>query len=106
MATPVSRSICIPWLAFACTCICELGITSIYLQLLGMCLLGVGIYVQVDTTFGELGFDDYLTSPSIVLMVVGSILFLLGFLGCFGALFELLPILIIVSPLIHINVQC
>lgn len=62
-----------------------------------MALLGIGIYVQVETAIDSLGLSGLLSNPAIVMIILGAILFLLGFCGCFGALLELFPLLVIVS---------
>ena len=54
----------------------------------------IGTFVQVEPTFRELALDNILTSPAIIL---GAVLFFIGFCGCFGALLELFVLLMIVS---------
>ena len=68
------------------------------LQLLGVALLGAGVYVLTapETNLDNVEVDNFLTAPAIVFCIIGGILFLLGFCGCFGALLELyLPLLIV-----------
>lgn len=67
-----------------------------YMQLLGMALLAIGIYVQVETTFDMLMLSSVLTNPAIVMIILGSLLFILGFCGCLGALLEVFFLLVIV----------
>ena len=67
------------------------------LQLLGIALLAIGIYVQVETTFDRLMLSDAFTNPAIGMIVIGSMLFILGFCGCLGALLEVFFLLVIVS---------
>ena len=59
--------------------------------------MAIGIYVQVETAFDNLNLDSVLTSPAIALIIIGGVLTIVGFCGCFGALFELFILLIIVS---------
>ena len=61
-----------------------------------MALLGIGIYVQVETAFDGLQLNDLITSPAIALIIIGAVLFLIGFCGCLGALLELFVLLIVV----------
>ena len=61
-----------------------------------MALLGIGIYVQVETAFDGLQLNDLITSPAIALIIIGTVLFLIGFCGCLGALLELFVLLIVV----------
>lgn len=63
-------------------------------------ILAIGIYVQVETGFSDLSLGSVLTSPAIVLIIIGAVLFVVGFCGCFGALLELFPLLLIVSSLL------
>ncbi len=65
--------------------------------MLGVLILAIGIYVQVETGFSELSLDSVLTSPAIALVIIGAVLFIVGFCGCFGALLEIFPLLLIVS---------
>lgn len=67
------------------------------LQLLGVALLAIGIYVQVESTFDMLRLSSVLTSPAIVMIILGGLLFILGFCGCLGALLEVFFLLVIVS---------
>lgn len=60
----------------------------------------MGIYVQVETVFDGLGVSDLLTNPAIALIILGGFLFIIGFLGCFGALLEFYYVLIIVSTVL------
>ena len=68
-------------------------------QIVGMALLGIGIYLQVETAIDNLGLSGLLSNPAIILIIIGSVLFLLGFCGCFGALLELFFLLVIVRTL-------
>lgn len=71
------------------------------LQILGMALLAIGIYVQVETAFDGLQLNDLITNPSIAMIILGSVLFLIGFCGCLGALLELFILLIVVRLYTH-----
>ncbi len=64
-----------------------------------MVLLAIGIYVQVESTFDELMLGSLLTSPAIIIIILGSLLLILGFCGCLGALLEIFFLLIIVSKI-------
>ncbi|CAH6788204.1 tetraspanin-18 [Phodopus roborovskii] len=56
----------------------------------GACLLGVGIWVLVDPTgFREIvATNPLLTTGAYIVLAMGGLLFLLGFLGCCGAVRE------------------
>lgn len=66
-------------------------------QLLGVALLAIGIYVQVESTFDMLQLSSVLTSPAIAMIILGGLLFILGFCGCLGALLEVFLLLVAVS---------
>ena len=68
-------------------------------QLLGVALLGAGVYALTapETNLENLDADNFLTAPAILLCIIGGLLFILGFCGCFGALLELYIPLIVVS---------
>ena len=70
--------------------------THTHTQLLGVALLAIGIYVQVETTFDMLELSALLTNPAIVMIILGAFLFILGFCGCIGALLEIFFLLLIV----------
>ena len=61
------------------------------LQLCGIALLGAGIYALTapETNLDDLDVGDFLTTPAIFLVIIGGLLFILGFCGCFGALLEI-----------------
>lgn len=73
------------------------GSCCFFPQLLGVGLLAIGIYVQVESTFDMLRLSSILTSPAIVMIIIGALLFILGFCGCLGALLEIFFLLVIVS---------
>lgn len=81
--------------------VCSLGVVSysslLIIQLLGIFCLAIGIFVQTESSFQDLNLGAIITSPAIVLIVIGAVLFIIGFCGCFGALLELFVLLIIVS---------
>ncbi len=64
----------------------------IYFQLLGCAILGVGIWVRVDPNLSKYvdnsGTFDYLYTGAYILIVVGVIVMIIGFLGCCGAIRE------------------
>ena len=82
-----------------------------YFQLLGCAVLGIGIWIKVDpNTFheyssnknfasflDELNTVSYLSIGAYVLIAVGSVIMLIGFLGCCGAIRESQCMLISVS---------
>lgn len=72
-------------------------------QLLGVALLAIGIYVQVESTFDMLRLSSVLTSPAIAMIILGGMLFILGFCGCLGALLEIFYLLVVVSNHKSIN---
>ena len=43
-----------------------------------------------------MNLSSLLSNPSIAIIVIGAILFIIGFCGCFGALLEIAFLLIIV----------
>lgn len=49
-----------------------------------------------------LGLSDFLTNPSIIIIVLGSFLFIIGFCGCLGALLEIFFLLVIYAVLLSI----
>lgn len=68
-------------------------------QLGGACLLGLGIWVMVDPTgFREIvAANPLLITGAYILLAMGGLLFLLGFLGCCGAVRENKCLLLFVS---------
>lgn len=68
-------------------------------QLGGACLLGIGIWVLVDPTgFREIvATNPLLTTGAYIVLAMGGLLFLLGFLGCCGAVRENRCLLLFVS---------
>ena len=71
-------------------------------QLGGACLLGLGIWVIVDPTgFREIvAANPLLITGAYILLAMGGLLFLLGFLGCCGAIRENKCLLLFVSTAI------
>ena len=64
-------------------------------QLSGGAMLGIGIWLRVDDSILELikltefaTDGDQMENVSYVLIAVGAFVFLVGFLGCFGAITE------------------
>lgn len=68
-------------------------------QLGGACLLGIGVWVMVDPTgFREIvAANPLLITGAYILLAMGGLLFLLGFLGCCGAVRENKCLLLFVS---------
>ena len=63
------------------------------MQLSGVAILGVGIWLRVDESVLELidfveidESDPLLKYAALVLIAVGSLVFVVGFVGCLGAL--------------------
>ncbi|XP_071947735.1 tetraspanin-33-like isoform X2 [Antedon mediterranea] len=58
--------------------------------LFGIVLMGIGIWalVERESETSINSYVDFFTDPSIVLIVVGALAFILGFSGCVGALRE------------------
>ncbi|XP_077992662.1 tetraspanin-33-like [Glandiceps talaboti] len=57
--------------------------------IIGFLLLGLGIWATLEKGIGNvMDHLDIITDPAIVLIVVGSGIFILGFSGCVGALRE------------------
>uniref|UniRef100_A0A8C9P4X4 Tetraspanin n=1 Tax=Spermophilus dauricus TaxID=99837 RepID=A0A8C9P4X4_SPEDA len=80
---------------------------NFFIFLGGTCLLGVGIWVMVDPTgFREVvAANPLLFTGAYVLLAMGGLLFLLGFLGCCGAVRENKCLLLFVSsPSSHVTV--
>lgn len=73
----------------------------LFLQLGGCFLLGVGVWVLLD----PMGFREIVAANPLlftgvyVVVALGSLLFLLGFLGCCGAIRENKCLLLLVSLL-------
>ncbi|XP_070283942.1 tetraspanin-18 isoform X2 [Myotis yumanensis] len=63
---------------------------NFFIFLGGACLLGIGIWVMVDPTgFREIvAANPLLITGVYILLAMGGLLFLLGFLGCCGAIRE------------------
>lgn len=66
--------------------------------MLGCALLAAGIFAQIEIgALEDIGVDGLLYSPSIILICLGGVMFILGFCGCLGALREVFILLVIVS---------
>ena len=61
-------------------------------QLLGCAILGVGIWVRVDTNFKEYVDNseafNYLYACAYILIAIGVVVMIVGFLGCCGSIRE------------------
>jgi hypothetical protein len=83
-----------------------LFVTNVVVWLLGVALLGAGVYVLTapETNLDNVDVDNFLTAPAILLCIIGGVLFLLGFCGCFGALLELYIPLIVYTGILSVLV--
>lgn len=83
------------------------------MQLAGATIMGVGIWVKVDSgsLLGILENLDgssvvsQLVSVSYVLMAVGGVLLVIGFLGCCGAIRESKCMLLTVSDVLEVKAE-
>jgi CD63 antigen len=74
---------------------------NILLQLCGIAILALGVVVKVGSkNYAERMKDitDNLTFPAITLIVIGSIIFVIAFFGCCGAIRESHCMVVTVSP--------
>lgn len=85
-----------------------LTMLSSFPQLGGSFLLGVGVWVLVDPTgFREIvAANPLLFTGVYVILGMGGMLFLLGFLGCCGAIRENKCLLLFVSQPTHLKLMC
>lgn len=62
----------------------------ILFQLMGLALLGIGIYVRTLKDLGSVikSTVPWFFDPSIYFIIIGAFIFILAFLGCIGALRE------------------
>lgn len=76
-----------------------------FLQLGGACLLGIGVWIVADPDGFQTLFtsNPLLSASGYILLIVGLALALLGFLGCFGAIRENKPLLLVVSLICRIG---
>ena len=88
----------------------SLEIIYFLLQLCGGAMLGVGIWALVDDSFSDYieivnfeGSNPYFNHAVYMLIAIGAIIFLVGFLGCCGALCESTTMLLFVSSLLLID---
>lgn len=66
-------------------------------QLIGGLTVGVGLYARFEKTAYQDFFNDIFMDPAFALIIVGGIMFILGFTGCIGALRENVCLLKFVS---------
>ena len=74
----------------------------VHLQLLGIAILALGIYVIVlssDPAIQNIAGSS-LSAPGIVLVILGVLLVVIGFCGWLGALREIFVLLVVVSVLL------
>ncbi|XP_037057829.1 leukocyte surface antigen CD53-like, partial [Peromyscus leucopus] len=64
----------------------------------GCCILGFGIYLLVQNTYGVLFRNLPFLTLGNVLVIVGSIIMVVAFLGCMGSIKENKCLLMSVSP--------
>lgn len=85
-----------------------LFLTNVLIWLVGMAILALGIYIQVDQSLATIEQDlmlgQAISAPAIFLIVIGALLFIIGFCGCFGALLEIFFLLVIYSILLSVVV--
>jgi len=65
--------------------------------LIGGLTVGVGLYARFEKTAYQDFFNDIVMDPAFALIIVGGIMFILGFTGCIGALRENVCLLKFVS---------
>lgn len=75
----------------------NLFIYSANFQISGLGILIAGIVVLNDVTDFNHFLDGRLTAPPIILIVTGLLVFIIAFLGCYGALKESPKLLLAVS---------
>lgn len=61
---------------------------NVFFWLIGGITVAVGIYARLEKSKYQSFFDDIVMDPAFVLIIVGGIMFILGFTGCIGALRE------------------
>ena len=69
---------------------------GLFVQVIGASILGIGIYAEIEKRDYE-AVTDVFVSPSSLMIAVGAIMFILGFVGCIGVLRENITLLKIVS---------
>jgi len=84
-------------------------IQIILLQLCGLAILIIGVLVQIGKQNYSKDLDEItqnFTFPAITLIVLGSIVFIIAFLGCCGAIRESHCMIITVSLLSNFILSC
>jgi tetraspanin-33 len=82
----------------------------IVFQLMGALLVAIGLYAFVDKwqTIGSVKLTniyDVVLNLSLVLIIMGGIIFVMSFMGCIGALRENTCLLRFVSLILHTNTR-
>ncbi|XP_031567261.1 tetraspanin-17-like [Actinia tenebrosa] len=72
-------SLCVKYLLF---------FFNVFFWLIGGLMISIGLYARFEKTAYQEFFSDVLTDPAFALIIVGAIMFILGFSGCIGALRE------------------
>ncbi|KAK3752329.1 hypothetical protein QZH41_010349 [Actinostola sp. cb2023] len=72
-------SICVKYLVF---------FFNVFFWVIGGLMIAVGLYARLEKTAYQEFFSDILTDPAFALIIVGCVMFILGFSGCIGALRE------------------
>lgn len=81
---------------------CKLHYTACYLlQIVGIGILGIGIYAwyekQMFENISTLTDTEFFVDPGLIFIIVGAVIFVIGFSGCVGALRENTCLLMFVS---------
>ncbi|KAL5497325.1 hypothetical protein EMCRGX_G013784 [Ephydatia muelleri] len=69
---------------------------------IGLLLIALGAFVEVEKTFTSLTVGSILSDPGAILIIAGSILVIIGGCGCIGALLEVFLLLCIFAVILSI----
>jgi len=75
------------------------------LQIIGISLLAIGIWAiaQKDAAMNLSTLGESFINPVLLLLISGSVIFIIGFFGCIGALRENVYLIVMVSTVIIIK---